>query len=375
MLVYTGVCIYTGIRLSVFIRYFLPAMKLLIFLLPYLLLCYILIFAGFFRFPRMPFLRYIGIYWIAVYNYLFIFLAAFDIIKLVIYLSKKSIITPWFNTIGTAAAIIFCILLIIYGNLNARLIHTVNYRINMPGSGRNFRIALISDTHIGATVGREWTAKIVDIINSTKSDMVCITGDIFDGNLDRLIDTDKIIMELKRIEAPLGVYACLGNHDVDRISISSGGGNERITSVLHDAGIIVLEDKVLQIESSLIIAGRKDSSPIGMIASRKTPEELLAYIDKEKTLIVMDHKPDDFPEIEKAGGSLTLSGHTHRGQIFPASLLTYFIFKRAGGAHYGHWKGTTMQAVITSGAGIWGPPLRIGTKNEVAVIDINFASE
>jgi predicted MPP superfamily phosphohydrolase len=127
---------------------------------------------------------------------------------------------------------------------------------------------------------------------------------------------------------------------------------------------------VQEVRDNLYIAGRRDARPIGMKAERKTPLELLSGI--EGTVIVLDHQPTQFAELEQAGAGLVLSGHTHKGQIFPSTLITYLIYKLSGSTYYGYWRGNTMQAVVTSGAGFWGPPLRVGTNSEAVVIDIKF---
>jgi predicted MPP superfamily phosphohydrolase len=130
------------------------------------------------------------------------------------------------------------------------------------------------------------------------------------------------------------------------------------------------------------IVGRRDARPIGLKAERETIAELCARLsagrlphadEKPRPLIVLDHQPIQYAAIEAAGADLVLSGHTHRGQIFPANLITKQMYKKAGAAHYGYWRGSTLQAVITSGAGYWGPPVRIGTNSEVVVIDVTLA--
>ena len=71
---------------------------------------------------------------------------------------------------------------------------------------------------------------------------------------------------------------------------------------------------------------------------------------------------------------LVLSGHTHKGQFFPGNIITEYIFKKAGAVHYGYWKGRYTQAVVSSGAGVWGPPIRIATNSEAAVVNIKFGN-
>jgi predicted MPP superfamily phosphohydrolase len=199
--------------------------------------------------------------------------------------------------------------------------------------------------------------------------MICIAGDVFDGNLDVINGLEEVIAQLKLLKAPLGVYACLGNHDVDRTGIS-GGRTARIAEILKKADITLLYDEVFQIRPDLFVAGRMDARPIGMNAQRETSQELLSSIDG--TIIMLDHQPVQFAQNEQAGVDLLLCGHTHKGQIFPANIMTHFIYWRMGAVHYGYWKGQTMQAVVTSGAGFLGPPVRIGTNSEIAVINVNF---
>jgi len=371
-LVYTGICAYMGARLFVLIRYFLPGIKALAFWLPFAVLCYVLVFAGFFRFGRLAFLRQAGVFWMAVFVYLFLSLVLIDIVRLPIRLFAKNIVTARFNAACVGAALCVCVLAIVYGTFHARSIRTVNYQINIPGQGSGLRIVLISDLHIGPTVDRAWVGRVVDTVNRAQPDMVCIAGDIFDGNLNIVDDLSAIAAELRRIQAPLGVFACLGNHDVDRISLVQGGGNERIAGILQEAGIALLQDEVRAVGENLYVAGRRDARPIGMSAARKSAVELSGDLDRGRTLIVLDHQPTQFASIEQAGAALVLCGHTHRGQLFPANLITRSMYKKAGGTHYGHWKGSTLQAVVTSGAGVWGPPLRISTNSEAAVIDISF---
>lgn len=361
ILVYAGICFYTGIRLSGFIRFFLPGLNAIIFWLLFSLFYCGLVLLNFFC-RKLSFLWQAGFLWMM---YLFALLILSDIFRLAVFLCGKRIQNLQLFTAG--ASILIALLFIVYGVFHARSIQTVNYRVTLPGNGGDIRIVLVSDLHIGSSIGKPWIDRVVNIINSAEPDMVCIVGDIFDGNIDDIKDLPGIISALGGINAPLGAYACLGNHDVDRMF---GGGTERIEEILRSTGIVLLQDDVRAVRENLHIAGRKDARPIGMNAARITPEQLCAGL--EGTVIVLDHQPVQFSEIEKAGADLVLCGHTHSGQVFPSTLITKFIFKRAGAIHYGYWRGETLQAVVTSGAGFWGPPVRIGTNSEVAVIDINF---
>ena len=383
-LIYGGVCFYTGKRLLDFSRCFAPNMKAAAFWLVFALLCVILLFSNFIR-HNLNFLRTAGSVWLAFLLYMLLFLALSDIARLFLFTAGKKI--PNINLYLVGAAIFLCALLIIYGVFHARSIKTVNYDIKLrnhwsmqgdqpPGidsrrEGDNdpLRIVLLSDLHIGSLIGEAWIGRVVDAVNKAQPDIVCIAGDIFDGNLDAVRDLPGVISQLQSLKAPLGVYAVLGNHDIDRMSFNDAR-TQRIEEALKAADIVLLKDEVREIRRNLYIAGRKDARPIGMSADRLSASELLSGING--TIIMLDHQPVDFEQIEKAAADLLFCGHTHKGQVFPSTLITRGIFKNMGSTYYGYWQGNTMQAVVTSGAGVWGPPLRIGTNSEIAVINLEF---
>jgi predicted MPP superfamily phosphohydrolase len=374
--VYTSLCVYIGARAFTFTRYFFPGVKAQIYWPLFILLGYAFVFIGFMRSQRLNFLTQIGSYWMAVFVYLLLLLLLFDTLRLTFFLICRPL-SPRLTAFGIGAAFCLCFLIITCGAFHARSIRTVKYNINLEGQGGlaaqgNLRIALISDLHMGTSVGQKHIAKIVNVINKAGPDIVCIAGDIFDGHVESVRNLSGIAAEFRRIQAPLGVYACLGNHDIDRM-FPFGGGTDRIEAFLREAGVVLLLDEAAAAGDFYII-GRRDARPIGLKAQRETIDELCARLsnvdEKPRPLIVLDHQPIQYAAIEAAGADLVLSGHTHRGQIFPANLITKRIYKKAGAAHYGYWRGTTLQAVITSGAGYWGPPVRIGTNSEVVVIDV-----
>jgi len=364
-LIYAGICFYVGIRLLRFFRYFFPV-RTAIFWLAFAVLCCLLVLINLFN-HNLNFLRQAGLFWQAILLYMLMLLAASDIFRLVLFLFGKKIENISIYTVG--ASLLLCVILMVYGAVHARSVKTVNYNIALCGSGSDIRIALISDLHIGHSIGKSHIKNVVDAVNKVEPDIVCIAGDVFNGDVDAAKDLHEVISHLRRINAPLGVYACLGNHDVDRTGLS-GGSTQRIEEVLKTTGITLLNDETWLIRENMYIAGRKDARPIGMNAERKMPGELLS--DIEGTIIVLDHQPTQFAQLEQAGAGLVLSGHTHKGQLFPATLITCAIFKKTGATYYGYWQGQNMQAVVTSGAGFWGPPLRIGTNSEVAVINVSF---
>jgi predicted MPP superfamily phosphohydrolase len=380
LVAYLGINIYTGIKVLSFIRFFLPSFKAFIFWPIYFLFCYSFIFFSLLQFAWARPLRLAGMSSIPAVFYFFLALLLLDGIRIFLQHFGRIPYTQIYSTAGTGIAICLALITMIYGVYNARSIRTVHYTVtlNKRSEMSHFRIALVSDLHIGETVGQKWIANIVDAVNRTEPDIICIAGDIIDSSLERISDIEAVTSELKRLCAPLGVYACPGNHDVDRLSVRQAGGTgsgmEGIIAFLEKADIVFLLDEIVMPSDNIYLAGRKDARPIGLRQVRKSAAELIADLDldRSKIYIVLDHQPVDYSNLEKAGADLIFSGHTHRGQFFPGNVATKLIYNRAGATHYGYWRGATAQAVVSSGAGVWGIAIRVATGSEVAVIDVVF---
>jgi uncharacterized protein len=374
LIAYLGLNLYTGTRVFSLIKFFLPSFRAFIFWPIYFLFCYSFILLTFIRSGWTRLFRLVAMNFIPSMFYFLLALLLLDGIRILLQHFGHIPRSQIYPAAGTGIAICLAVITMIYGTYNARSIRTVHYtvtvnkRVEMP----HLRIALVSDLHIGETVSRKWVANIVDAINKTEPDIVCMAGDIFDSSFESISDLDAIGGELRRLKAPLGVYACPGNHDVDRLSLRQAGGTSGIRAFLESANVVFLEDEIVMPTDSIYLTGRKDARPIGLRGDRKSAADLVANIDRSKALVFMDHQPVDYPNLVKAGVDLILSGHTHRGQFFPGNLATRLIFKKAGATHYGYWRSGTAQGIVSSGAGVWGPPIRIATGSEVAVIDIVF---
>ena len=379
LLVYTGMNIYSGIRIFWLFRFFSLPLRAFVFWPVYIVFSFSYIFIFLLRLDRFPPLRQVGMYSLPALVYLFLAILALDLVRLVFRLFNRAPFSPAQNAADTGIAVCLTVLVMIYGAFHARDIGTVHYNVSLKKGGAMppLRLTLISDLHIGTTVNLKWVAGIVDTVNRTEPDIICIAGDLFDSNIAALPKAEGIAEELRRLKAPLGVYACQGNHDVDRLSPWEGSGTEQIQKFLENAGISFLQDEVIIIDGRFYLAGRRDASnrrfdSTGERLKRKTADELFAGLDKSRPLIVLDHQPVDFGREEEAGADLVLSGHTHKGQFFPGNIATKRIFKKSGAVHYGYWQGRSAQAVVSSGAGVWGPPVRIATRSEVAVVHVAF---
>lgn len=255
----------------------------------------------------------------------------------------------------------------IYGTVHWFAVQTKSYEVKLhQGTVKNksdsLQIALISDLHLGYIIDENHIQKIVDKVNSINPDIVCIAGDIFDGDITSLENPAALAQLLGKMNAAYGVYACLGNHD-------AGEGYAQMLAFLSDADIKVLLDEAVVIDERVVLAGRRDSSPIGGQGEMRMPLKLPPE-SENLPVIVLDHQPGN---IEEYGNNvdLILSGHTHRGQMFPFNLITNRIFN----VDYGYYRAPDNgpQVIVTSGAGTWGPPQRSGSDNEVVSIRIKFS--
>lgn len=210
-------------------------------------------------------------------------------------------------------------------------------------------IVLASDLHVGYGNRRAELSRWIDLINAEHPDLVLFGGDIVDMHLRPILEGG-YADEFRRLEAP--AFAVLGNHE----HFEDEKGSERFYA---SAGITLLKDAVARFQG-LVIVGRDDRSN----RKRKTLPELVG--SQEGFTLVLDHQPSHLEEAEQAGIDFQFSGHTHHGQVWPLSWVTDFLFEEAHGYHS---RGKT-QYYVSSGLGIWGPKIRVGTRSEYLVLHL-----
>lgn len=304
-------------------------------------------------------------YVMAALIYLLIYFLFADFILLIGNITKILYITTKVRFIVTS--IVFCVMIvtIIYGGYNANKIKHVDYNISISKDIKlkGFNLVMISDLHLGAIGSEKRLKNIIAEINALKPDVVCVVGDVFDNDYYAIKNPDKAIETLKNIESTYGVYACPGNHD-------SGKTLTEMKSFLENSNIKLLEDEHIVIDDKIVLVGRLDSTPIGGYGDVKRNDwkNVMEKINFELPVIVMDHNPASIREYDE-NVDLILSGHTHKGQIFPGSLFTNLMFE----VDYGYYRKdeNSPQVIVTSGAGTWGMPMRIGTNCEIVNIKID----
>ena len=249
----------------------------------------------------------------------------------------------------TACIVIGMFALFLYGNVHYH--HKVREELHLTTDkplARPLRIVMLSDLHLGYHNPRKELARWVDLINAEKPDLILIAGDIIDMSMRPLVE-ENMAEEMQRIKAP--VYASLGNHEYY-------SGEPRAEQFYREARIQLLRD-TCQVVGDLCIMGRDDRTNL----RRRNVDELARMADHSKYIILLDHQPYHLEEAEQAGVDFQLSGHTHRGQVWPISWITDALYECSFGAHQ---RGQT-RYYISSGIGIWGGKFRIGTRSEYVV--------
>ena len=287
---------------------------------------------------------------------------------LVLDLGRLCRIVPheWLYANGRSAIAIAAVLAgtFLYGYVHYR--HKVRVPLEIRTAkplARPLRVLMASDLHLGYHNDRRELARWVDMMNAERPDLILIADDIIDISVRPLIE-ENMAAEFRRLQAP--VYACLGNHEYY-------SGCPQARQFYRDAGIRLLSDEAVEVDSSLVVIGRDDrtnrrrkSLATLMSAAKALPpmgESRGAFI------FLLDHQPYDLGEAEREGIDFQFSGHTHRGQVWPLSWVTDRMYECSWGSHR---RGRT-QYYISSGLGIWGGRYRIGTQSEYVVATVTGA--
>ena len=313
--------------------------------------CVALLFMNFGRkFDNMPLsiaqaAYEIGTSSVIVLLYLVILFLVLDLGRLVRLVPKAFLYHNGYVSLGLFLLIFG---LFLYGNLHYHNKVRVPLQLkSLKPLPREYKLVMLSDLHLGYHNPRRELARWVDLVNAEHPDFILIAGDIIDGSMRPLIE-ERMSEEFHRLNAP--IYACLGNHEFY-------AGHPESKQFYQDAGIHLLIDETAVIDSCIVIVGRDDRSNM----RRKPIKDLMD--NKNLYSIVLDHQPYNLDRAEAAGVDFQLSGHTHRGQVWPISWITDRIYECSWGSHQ---RGNT-RFYISSGIGIWGGKFRIGTQSEYVV--------
>lgn len=235
---------------------------------------------------------------------------------------------------------------------------------SLPAAWDGLTVAQLSDVHASKTFPGNWLAGVVDAVNAARPDLIVITGDLFDGTPRQRFDD---LRPLRRLRAPLGVYACPGNHEY-----YSGltAWRPRFSSL----GILLLENDHVLLRrngAELILAGLSDDVAERFDLPRPDIRQALGSTEASLPLILMAHRPhlvEQLKQLSRPGAALQLSGHTHGGQVFGLDLLVRRVNK---GYLRGLYEIGPVRLYISTGTALWsGFPLRLGVPSEIPLITL-----
>lgn len=244
----------------------------------------------------------------------------------------------------------------VYGLFNAAWTRVTRIRVeleNLPEAWRGRKAALVSDVHLGHVRNGNFLRRLIAKILREEPDAIFIAGDLYDGTA---IDAAQAAAPLSGLTAPHGVYFVAGNHE-------QFGDDSRYLSAVAAAGVKVLHNERVEVDGLQLVGVpyRNSTSNRDLASALRT-----IPLDRDRASILLLHAPDH-PEIaEAAGFSLQLSGHTHLGQFIPWNWMARRIYRKFV---YGLSRIGKMQVFTSSGAGTWGPPLRLGSNPEIVLLE------
>jgi len=305
---------------------------------------------------------YVGYTWMGL---LFLFFAAsftLDVWRFLVYVAE-GLLKASLDVVRFSARQAFFLPLVAaalaagYGLFEAMNIRTETLVLKSPKITRPIRIAQISDVHLGLLVREPRLSRILEKVTAASPDIFVSTGDLVDGQTDSL---NGVGILLRDVKAPLGKYAITGNHEFY-------AGLDRSLEFMKQAGFHVLRGEGTSVAGLITVAGVDDPVVRGYGPSREVPErEILSGLPKDKFTLFLKHRPD----VEKSSVGLfdlQLSGHAHKGQIFPWTLIVRLVHPQLAGL-YDLPSGSSLY--VSRGSGTWGPPIRFLAPPEVTILDL-----
>jgi len=331
-------------------------LNLFVYNLVIIFLGYSYLFARFLE--KVSFLKIIGACWFALIQYALLLL---PVANLIVYVLKsagvESELAVFYTGITTIVLFIFIFTLGLR-NAYSPIVRTYKISISKHVETRSkLKIAVASDMHFGTLSGKGHLSRMIKLIKEINPDLILLPGDIIDDNPRPFVEK-KMDQMMKDLTAPLGVFGVLGNHEY------YGGQIREFTKIMKDIEINILQDEVILIENQLYLVGRKDKTD----KKRQSIKQLVQSLDRNKPIFLIDHQPTALQEAMENKIDLSVSGHTHRGQMAPNHLITKRIFE----LDWGYKQKEQLHAFVSSGYGFWGPPIRIGSRSEILQIEVEF---
>jgi uncharacterized protein len=309
-------------------------------------------------------LAYLSSFWMAALFLYFCGSLVFDLVSFIIrtagWITRSGVsayLVPARTSFFVSLGLSLCVC--VYGYFEALDIRTERVRIEtskLPAGIGRLTIAQVSDVHLGLIIRGRRLAQMLDIVRAARPDIFISTGDLVDAQINHL---EGLAEQLRGIKTTYGNYAITGNHEYY-------AGLVKALAFTREAGFTVLRNEALE-AGPITLAGVDDRTAVQMkLESTASEKELLAKLPRDRFTLFLKHQPRvDASTIGLF--DLQLSGHTHKGQIFPFTLLTLITFPLNAG-DYDLGKGSRLH--VSRGTGTWGPPIRFLAPPEVTVIEL-----
>ncbi|MEU7034004.1 metallophosphoesterase [Streptomyces sp. NPDC046237] len=243
-----------------------------------------------------------------------------------------------------------------YGVLRGPRVKRVTVPLaKVPRAVHGYRIAVVSDIHIGPILGRAHTQRIVDTINSTQPDLIAVVGDLVDGSVENLGAAAEPLAQLR---ARHGSFFVTGNHEYF-------SGADAWVDHVRELGLRPLRNARTEIAAGFDLAGVDD---IAGESEGQGPDFAAALGDRDRAraAVLLAHQPVVIHDAVRHGVDLQLSGHTHGGQLWPGNYLAELANPTVAGLErYGD-----TQLYVSRGAGAWGPPVRVGAPSDITIVEL-----
>ena len=321
----------------------------------------------------LPFL-WVAYLWLGIIMLLFFSFLFIDIVKLVLFLYSKMNVPQGIAvddsrrkfiintlTLGASAGVLVASGVSVFKYLSKPVVKKIKVSLNgLPKVFDGYRIVQISDLHIGQLMTKATLQEVVNQVNTLNPDIIAITGDLVDGSLESL---SKEITPIKDLIAKDGVFFVTGNHEY------YNGVGEWVNEI-KNLGVNVLSNESVKINNgsdNFYLAGIHDHDA-ERFGEEFAPnlKKALTGINEKENVVLLAHQPLAVKEAAEYKVDLVLSGHTHGGQIWPFNYLVSLQQRFLKGFY--QYKGTKLY--VNQGTGCWGPPMRLGTENEITEITL-----
>ena len=287
-------------------------------------------------------------------------------------ISRRDFKVVKFISTSLAVPLVISVSMVIYGYFNAHNVVATEYTVTTEKAlGRDYKIAFLSDVHMGVSLDFDEIKEMCDEISSFSPDMLLLGGDLVDESTTKE-EMQKLFELLGNVKTTYGVYFAFGNHDAPRNQEmnESEFTEKELLDTMGANGIVVLQDQWVNLGDDLVLIGHRDAYFRGndQIDEREDIETLMGAVDKNRYSILLEHQPREYERNKNAGVNLMLSGHTHAGQIWPCGWLTQLLAPNE--QNYGMETDEDFCGIVSSGVAGWSFPVKTEKHAEFLIVTL-----